>query len=157
MWRPFHKRPDDPSGYTLAELLIVLGVLSVVIGLSGTWLSSQLPTYRLNGAVRQIRADLLAARAQAVSQGNEVRVFFTKPRHYDMLDDDNNNGKIDSGEAVTSRSIDFPGVTVISNNHPIFHPRGTASSLATVKISNSAGEKAITISITGRVKVKTPS
>ena len=92
-----------------------------------------------------------------MSQGNKVRVFFTKPRHYDMLDDDNNNGKIDSGEAVTSRSIDFPGVTVVSNNNPIFHPRGTASSLATVKISNSAGEKAITVSITGRVKVKTPS
>lgn len=145
------------SGYTLTELLIVLGILSVVLGLSGIWLASQLPQYRLNGAVRQIRADLLAARAQAVSQGNEVRVFFTDPRQYDILDDDNNNGKTDPGEAVAFRSIDFPGVTVASNNNPIFHPRGTASSLATVRVSNAAGEKTITISITGRVKVKAPS
>ena len=147
----------EPSGYTLTELMIVLGILAVVLGLSGTWLASQLPQYRLNGAVRQIRADLLAARAQAVRQGNEVRIFFTDPEQYDILDDDNNNGRADPGEAVESRSIleDFAGVEIQSNNNPIFHPRGTASSLATVTVSNASGEKAITISITGRVKVKT--
>ena len=149
---------EKPWGYTLTELMIVLGILAVVLGLSGIWLSSQLPQYRLNGAVRQIRADLLAARAQAVRQGNEVRVFFTDPQHYDILDDDNNNGKADPGEAVESRSIqeEFAGVAIQSNNNPIFHPRGTASSLATVRISNASREKAITISITGRVKVKPP-
>ena len=149
---------DESSGYTLTELMIVLGILAVVLGLSGIWLSSQLPQYRLNGAVRQIRADLQAAKAQAVRQGNEVRVFFTDPQHYDILDDDNNNGKADPGEAVESRSIqeEFAGVAIQSNNNPIFHPRGTASSLATVRISNASREKAITISITGRVKVTTP-
>ena len=138
--------------------MIVLGILAVVLGLSGMWLSSQLPHYRLNGAVRQIRADLLAARAQAVKQGNEVRVLFTDSQHYDILDDDNNNGRADPGEAVEPRSIleEFAGVTIESNNNPIFYPRGTASSLATVRVSNVSGEKAITIGITGRVKVTIP-
>ena len=149
---------DEPSGYTLTELLIVLGIVAVVLGLGGTWLFSQLPQYRLNGAVRQIRADLLAAKAQAVRRGNEVRVFFTDPQHYEILDDDNNNGRADPGEAVEFRSIqeDFAGVDIESNNNPIFHPRGTASSLATVRVSNASREKMITISITGRVKVTTP-
>lgn len=156
--RIFAYPTNEPWGYTLTELMIVLGILAVVLGLSGTWLASQLPQYRLNGVVRQIRADLLAARAQAVRQGNEVRIFFTDPEHYDILDDDNNNGRADSGEAVESRSIqeEFAGVAIQSNNNPIFHPRGTASSLATVTVSNASGEKAITISITGRVKVKKP-
>lgn len=147
---------DGASGYTLTELMIVLGIVAVVLGLGGIWLSSQLPQYRLNGAVRQIRADLLAARAQAVKQRNEVRVFFSDPHHYDILDDDDNDGRADPGEAIESRSIqeDFAGVTIRSNNNPIFYPRGTASSLATIRVSNAAGEKAITISITGRVKVK---
>ncbi len=137
---------------------MVLGIVAVVAGLSGIWLASQLPQYRLNGVVRQVRADLLAARAQAVRQGNEVRIFFTEPQQYDILDDDNNNGKADSGEAVESRSIreDFPGVEIKSNRNPIFHPRGTASSFGTITISNTAGEKAIRIAITGRVKVTTP-
>ena len=156
--RIFAYPTNEPWGYTLTELMIVLGILAVVLGLSGTWLASQLPQYRLNGVVRQIRADLLAARAQAVRQGNEVRIFFTDPEHYDILDDDNNNGRADPGEAVESRSIqeEFAGVAIQSNNNPIFHPRGTASSLATVTVSNASGEKAITISITGRVKVKKP-
>ncbi|MCY3954409.1 MAG: GspH/FimT family pseudopilin [Nitrospira sp.] len=156
---PCLTRPaDEPAGYTLTELMIVLGILAVVLGLSGMWLSSQLPHYRLNGAVRQIRADLLAARAQAVKQGNEVRVLFTDSQHYDILDDDNNNGRADPGEAVEPRSIleEFAGVTIESNNNPIFYPRGTASSLATVRVSNVSGEKAITIGITGRVKVTIP-
>lgn len=149
---------DGPSGYTLTELMIVLGILAVVLGLSGIWLSSQLPQYRLNGAVRQIRADLLSARAQAVKQGNEVRVFFTDSQHYDILDDDNNDGNADPGEAVESRSIreEFAGVVIESNRNPIFNPRGTASSFGTITVSNASGEKAITISITGRVKVTTP-
>ncbi len=137
---------------------MVLGILGVVLGLSGIWFSSQLPYYRLNGVVRQIRADLLSARAQAVKQGNEVRVFFTDPQHYDILNDVNNNGRVDPGEAVETRSIleEFAGVTIESNNNPIFYPRGTASSLATVRVSNASGEKKITIGITGRVKVTTP-
>ena len=149
---------DEPSGYTLTELMIVLGILAVVVGLSGIWLSSQLPQYRLNGAIRQICADLLAAKAQAVRQGNEVRIFFTDPQHYDILDDDNNNGRADPGEAVEARSIqeEFAGVAIESNRNPIFNPRGTASSFGTITVSNASGEKAITISITGRVKVTTP-
>ena len=137
---------------------MVLGILGIALGLSGIWLFSQLPHYRLNGVVRQIRADLLAARAQAVKQGNEVRVFFTDPQHYDILDDDNNNGRADPGEAVETRSIleEFAGVAIESNRNPIFNPRGTASSFGTIKVSNSSGEKRITISITGRVKVRTP-
>ncbi|MFB3115498.1 MAG: GspH/FimT family pseudopilin [Nitrospirales bacterium] len=148
----------NPQGFSLTELLIVLGILGVVSLIGGSWLSTQIPYYQLNGAVRQVRADLLAARMQAVSQGNEFRVFFQDEHHYDILDDDNNNGKADPGEMVENRSIqeDYAGVTVRSNRNPIFHPRGTASSLGTIILANQAGEKAITVSITGRVKVKSP-
>jgi len=149
---------SSTEGFTITELLIVLGILSVVSLIGGFWLSTQIPHYQLNGAVRQVRADLLAARMQAVTQGNEFRVFFEDEQHYDILDDDNNNGKADPGEMVEKRSIleDFDGVTVHSNRNPIFHPRGTASSLGTVTIANQAGEKSISVSITGRVKVKSP-
>ena len=137
---------------------MVLGILGVVLGLSGVWLSSQLPYYRLNGAVRQIRADLLAARAQAVRQGNPVRVSFTDPQHYDIWVDHNKNRRAEPGEVIESRSIleDFAGVTIESNRNPIFNPRGAASSFGTITVSNSFGEKKITIAMTGRVEVKPP-
>jgi len=155
MFHSYLHRPYQP-GVTLTELVIVLAILSVVGLMGGSWLSTQIPHYHLNGAVRQIRADLLAARMQAVSQGNEFRVLFEDEQHYDILDDDNNNGKADPGELKEYRSIQeaYPRVTIHSNRNPIFHPRGTASSLGTVTIANQTGEKVITVSITGRVKVQ---
>ena len=156
--RTFMCPTDEPWGYTLTELMIVLGILAVVLGVSGTWLASQLPQYRLNGAVRQIRADLMTARAQAVRQGNSVRVSFADPQHYDIWVDHNKNSRVDPGEVIESRSIleDFAGVVIESNRNPIFSPRGTASNFGTIKVSNVSGEKKITIGITGRVKVSTP-
>lgn len=148
------------SGYTLTELMMVLGILGVVLGLSGIWLSSQMPYYRLNGVVRQIRADLLSARAQAARRGNPVRVSFTDPQHYDIWVDHNQNRRADPDEIIEARSIqeDFPGVAIEFNRNRdlIFKPRGTASNLGTIKVSNASGEKAITIAITGRVKVDDP-
>jgi len=57
----------NPQGFSLTELLIVLGILGVVSLIGGSWLSTQIPYYQLNGAVRQVRADLLAENASRES------------------------------------------------------------------------------------------
>ncbi|NKB80751.1 MAG: prepilin-type N-terminal cleavage/methylation domain-containing protein [Nitrospirales bacterium] len=144
------------EGYTLTELLITLSIMGIIAVLSGTWLLEHMPTLRIRGAVRQIRSDCLAARMAAVNQGNEFRIFFRDPYRYDILDDDNNNGKPDAGEQIESRDlrIEYGDVTLNATNDPIFHPRGTASSLATITLTNSAGTKTLTVGITGRVKVR---
>jgi len=144
------------NGYTITELLVVLSMVAIVAGLGGGWLSSQIPAYRLNGAARLIRSDLLSARMQAVSEGNEFRVIFDEPFQYIILDDANNNGRQEADEPVESRDLreDYQGVSFDANNNPIFHPRGIASNLATISLSNAAGEKSITVSMTGRVRIR---
>jgi len=143
-------------GLTLVELLLVMGILLVIGLLSERWLSGQLPKWRLNGAARLVMSDFLAAKMKAVSQGNKFRITFLDHRRYVILDDDNNNGKPDLGEEQSTRDIqtDYKDVTLSSNNNPIFHPRGTASNLATITLSNSAGSKIITVGITGRVSIR---
>jgi type IV fimbrial biogenesis protein FimT len=143
-------------GFTLMELMIVLGIMSIVLMLTNMWLSTQLPHWRLNGAVRQVMSDLVAAKMNAVVERNRQRVFFQDNRHYVILDDKNNNGKIDSGEHQEVRDIqaDYQDVTMTASNNPSFLPRGTASNLASITLTNSAGSRKITVSITGRVKVK---
>ena len=145
-----------PYGFTLMELMIVLGIMSIVLMLTNMWLSTQLPHWRLNGAVRQVMSDLVAAKMNAVVERNRQRVFFQDNRHYVILDDKNNNGKIDSGEHQEARDIqtDYQDVTMTASNNPSFLPRGTASNLASITLTNSAGSRKITVSITGRVKVK---
>lgn len=145
------------GGFTLTELVIVLGIIGVVLMLTGTWLSSQLPNWRLNGAARQLVSDLLAAKMKAVVERNRQRVIFQDDHHrYVLLDDDNNNGKSDPGENLENRDIQesYRDVIITASNNPSFLPRGTASSLASITLSNSAGKRIITVSITGRVKVK---
>ncbi len=135
---------------------MVLSLVAIVVGLGGGWLSSQIPAYRLNGAARLIRSDLLSARMQAVSQGNEFRIIFDDPYQYTILDDDNNNGKQEAAEPVESRDLrdDYQGVSFDANNNPIFHPRGIATNLATITLRNAVGEKFITVSMTGRVRIR---
>ena len=144
------------KGFTLTELLIVLGIMGVALMLGGAWLTSQLPNWRLNGAVRQVVSDLLAAKMKAVVERNKQRVIFQDDHRYVLLDDDNNNGKSDPDEHIEDRDIqeNYRDVMMTASNNPSFLPRGTASSLASIILSNSAGKRIITVSITGRVKVK---
>ena len=145
-------------GFSLLELVIVMGILVILGSLGQTWLSSQLPKWRLNGAARQLTSDLMAAKMKAVTQGTKHRVSFLDTHRYTVFADQNNNGKPDLGEPLVERDVqnDYRDVTLTSTNNPIFHPRGTASNLATVTMSNSAGSKTITVGITGRIKVKSP-
>ncbi|TFG58995.1 MAG: prepilin-type N-terminal cleavage/methylation domain-containing protein, partial [Nitrospirales bacterium] len=46
------------KGFTLMELMIVLGIMSITLMLTNMWLLSQIPQWRLNGAVRQVMSDL---------------------------------------------------------------------------------------------------
>ena len=149
--------PSSTSqGFSLIELVIVMGILVILGSLSQTWLSSQLPKWRLNGAARQLASDLTAAKMKAVTQGRKHRVSFLDSHRYTVLEDQNNNGRPDLGEPLVERDIqnDYGDVTLTSTNNPIFHPRGTASNLATVTLSNSAGSKTVTVGITGRIKVR---
>jgi len=143
-------------GFTLTELIIVLGIIGVVLMLAQTWLVSHLPHWRLNGAARQVTSDLLGAKMKAVVERNRQRVFFQDSHRYELLDDDNNNGKSDPGEHLVARDIQesYRDVKMTASNNPSFLPRGTASSLTSITLSNSAGKRIITVSITGRVKVK---
>ncbi len=142
-------------GYTLTELVIILGLLGILGMLGGVWFKMQIPSFELNGAVRQLRSDFLKARMKAVQEGNKYHITFVDSHQYRILDDDNNNGIPDGSEKVVSRNLhsDFHGLTLQSTNNQIFHPRGTASNLATVTLSNSSGTKKVKVSITGRVTV----
>jgi type IV fimbrial biogenesis protein FimT len=132
--------------------MVIIGVLAgtaipVYIGMG--------PSIRLSGATRQIMGDLMWARMQAISQNNEYKVFFLDDHRYQILDDTDNDGNIDSGESVITMNIQekYSDVTFSSNANPIFHPRGNASPTATVTLTNSSGTKTVTIAITGRVKI----
>lgn len=152
----FEFRLSGWPGVTLIELLIVVGILGVVVVGTQWWLMAQLPKWRLEGAVRQLVSDLAAAKMKAVMERHRQRIFFPDDHQYLILDDHNNNGKIDPGEPTESIDIHerYRDVMLSANNNPSFLPRGTAHNFGSIRLSNSSGSRIITIGITGRIKVK---
>ena len=146
------------KGFSLIELLIVVAIMGIMAGIATPYYRTFMAQRRLNGAARQVMSDLMSARQRAVSQNNEFKVFFNINNYqYTILDDDDNDGTADSGEATEVRNIqaEYYDVTFSANGNPIFSPRGTANSLRTVTLTSSGTgtSKYVKVAITGRVKI----
>ena len=149
--------PQKAHGVTLIELIVVLGILGILVLGTQLWLMTQLPTWRLEGAVRQVVSDLASAKMKAVVARHRLKIFFPDDHQYMILEDRNNNGRRDSGEKTKTLDIHerYQGVTLSANNNPSFLPRGTAYNFGSIRLSNVSGTRIITIGITGRIKVRT--
>jgi type IV fimbrial biogenesis protein FimT len=145
----------NPSGFTLIELVVVLTVIAVMAAVATPNIMRYMSRVRLGGASRLIMSDMMWARMQAVTQQNEFRIFFLNENQYVILDDDDNDGKMDSGEWQKTKSIKklYHDVRMRSNVDPIFFPRGNAS-MGAVMVENPAGKRKVTLHTTGRVKIK---
>lgn len=144
------------AGFSLLGQLITLALAGIMIAIAVPGYLKVIPRHRLNGAVRQLTGDLMWARMRAIQRNNRYRVFFVSGHQYRILDDADNDGAVDPGEWTLTRDLrtDYEGVVMRSNNNPVFSPRGTASSLATITLANAAGSKRVSISIAGRVRVR---
>ena len=144
------------NGFSLIEMIIAVAILAVLSGAAVTVYVGMKPSISLSGATRQIMGDFMWARMRAVSQNNEFKIFFLDDHRYQILDDDNNNGNIDSSELTVTKDIqdEYYDVTFTSTANPIFQPRGNAAPTSTITITNSIMTKTVIIAITGRVKIE---
>ena len=150
---------ERSAGFTLSEMMVVVAVLAIMAGVAIPSFMALLPGMRLNGAARQVMTDLMDARMNAVKNNNEFKVFFGSPsaNQYQILDDDDDDGNVDTGEAITTRDIQTEYHDVILTNtggvNPVFQPRGNASG-TTITLTNSSGSKIVSVASTGRVKIQ---
>ena len=63
------------GGFTLLEVLVVLGLISLILGLSAFFFVGNLPSARLDTTGREMAASLRQARALAKTSG-EKKIFF---------------------------------------------------------------------------------
>lgn len=70
-------RRRNSDGFTLIELAVVIGLISVLALIAVPNLSQMLPQYRLNRTVRQLNDNLQMARMLAIAQNRQYRVCLT--------------------------------------------------------------------------------
>ena len=154
------KSKKSDRGFTIVELLVTMGILLVMVGISVPIIFSGMSKTVLNRTARDITVELKAARQLAISRNMQFRESFTVggndslKREYrvDTLSawqhDISRQGiKIDSRVNIVAPAISF---------FVVFNPNGSATSvdICIENVSNTASRRKVTVhAITGRVEV----
>lgn len=142
----------------MTELLAGCSLFGIIAGIAVPRFIASQPAFRLNGATREVFAQLIRARGLAVEQNNNFLVSLANNHTITILDDDNNNGTADVGESNTTVDVqlNYSDITIAKGTgqpDPTFLPRGTAQGNTTLTLSNSAGSRTISVNITGVAKI----
>lgn len=171
------------SGFTLVEMMVVLGIAAVLMGMAVPAISSWMPDFRLKSAAREIGSSLLNARLRAASNSAEFRVALNTtqvPFSYQIeqgnmptgstawATDSGSYGELDANvllglvtpvTTVGTFTLTRPNGTssIVTGNLVVFRPNGSTTVGADFKIqltNTKASRYEVRISsTTGRVKI----
>jgi prepilin-type N-terminal cleavage/methylation domain-containing protein len=142
---PLTRNMAKQAGLTVIELMAAIGIIGILVAVATPSLLSTLPGLRLNDAARQVATDLQMARMRAIAQNSSNTITFnTSTGTYTFT--------------LGNESIDidqlYPGITFSSvPANPVFTSRGTASTTATITLSNGNATKQVEVTSVGRVRI----
>jgi len=84
------------GGFTLVELLVVVSIIAILAVALGFQFTGWFANYAIESEVKQIQADLMNARIQAM-QRNHCRFIVFTTTSYSIYEDTNDNGVYDAG------------------------------------------------------------
>ena len=89
---------SKPAGFTIIEIVLVLGVGMIMMAIAIPNLVAVLPGFRLSDGARQVAKDLQVARMKAIAQNRKFRLNFVSSSSYTVQSDQNGDGTIASTE-----------------------------------------------------------
>jgi Tfp pilus assembly protein FimT len=142
-------------GFTVLEMIVVIGSAGVLAALSAPRLTAWLPDWRLDAAARQVVLDLRVARARAMAEQRARRILFAAIGDTYRRQQRVGSVYTDDGPPVAlPRGVDLLDCSA-AQEAIAFTPRGTSSSFGTVTLRNAHGrERQIVVDIVGRVRVQ---
>jgi len=139
------------SGYTLIELMTVIGIIALVSGIVVPNVLSWLPKYRLISGAEEIQSTLQLARLGAIKQNMSATVAFDTANHSflaSIAGQTIKQGRLPTGIVIDS--VTSPAAQVQ------FDSRGLANgSTGNIQVSNRQGNtRVITVNIVGNARIQ---
>ncbi len=134
-------------GLTVLELLSAVTIGMIILTSSFPVISSFLSRIEISTAVSSLTSHLSEARYLSLSESRKVRFRII-----------NRSGRLDiinNHKWINYKSWEMKGkINITCNSSPVFNPKGSASPMCTIKVSNKMYSYKITLSFAGRIKVK---
>lgn len=93
MTRRLSDRNPSPAGFSLVELITVMGIITIMAAVILPALASYTRLYRIRGAMQQVASDISTARMRAISKNVNLGVLFAvvgNDRYQIVTEDDLN-------------------------------------------------------------------
>jgi Tfp pilus assembly protein FimT len=136
----------DKRGFTLGELLVFLGIFSIVVMIGIPMFKSTISRWEVTSGVRTVTSALSTARYNAIKMNRSVKFCIEENRI--ILKEKKGN----VWESFLPFEVDEK-VSLSINSSPIFSSTGYVSPLCSIYVQNEHYRYKITLSIAGRVKV----
>jgi len=89
-----HPRAPFPAGYSMIELVVVVGLIVVMAAVAIPNITGYLRTYKIRGATQQVSGEIQTARNKAIvkntNQGVAFAILDANSYRFGVLDDDEN-------------------------------------------------------------------
>ena len=143
------------SGLSILELVVALGLASVLAGVGVLSHHALRPGLNLMTATRQVVMGLLAARMRAVARNTDLRLVFPSGSTAYRLQARNGSTYDDEGAPVALAA----GIVIVDCTARAsaisFRPRGNAGTFGTVTLQNARGDvRRVVVDIAGQVRVQ---
>jgi prepilin-type N-terminal cleavage/methylation domain-containing protein len=101
---------SDTRGYSLIEILVVVGLIGVVGAIAVPMMSNSMGFFRLSGDARSISNSVALAKMRAASDFSRVRLYVdlsTNSHHIESWDKVNSTWVVEGGTTYLSSNVQF--------------------------------------------------
>lgn len=172
-----HTSTIRQSGFTLTELMVAIGVFSILAAIAIPTFLNLRPNYQLRSAARDLLSSFQLAKLTAIKSGHNCTITFNQPvgsetYNYVVFKDEDNDLECDAGEEIvkrvkwtdytyvsltgntlTTNDDGLPAVAFRSNGIPVNNANGFGA--GTVSLQNTNNKTtSVVLSAAGNIKIQ---
>lgn len=142
------------GGFTLLEFLVIIAIIGIIATISWSALRTLQPSWRLDGAVRDLATDLRYAQQQSVTEQVNYGIHFSSATNeYQMIRYGTTTENV--LEKSLPEGVNFYQITGFSDEEVVFNPYGAVKEMGSVSLINIEQKiKIIEVRPSGFVKIK---